>query len=132
MLRALPQGEHSGVREAGFGASWFEQLDWVAGWILDNGLPSAYTLDHVATEVNFDLAWLRTYRRDVVDLNGEAVPAARFRYATVGQNRASAGIRTAGCAQYQAKISPRQHGEGLCWVHVLVEAQVLGVERDGR
>jgi hypothetical protein len=100
------------LRQAGLGTDGLEELDWVSGRILDDGLPPPYTFDHLAAEVNAGPLEPPGRLREVIDLNREAIPATGLRRPAVGQCRSSAGVRGARSAEHQPEISPGQHGKG--------------------
>jgi hypothetical protein len=108
-----------------------EQLDRVTRRVFDNRLSAADAFDHVAAEGDARTTELRRRCGDVAYLNGEAIPATRLWRTAVRERRPAADVLTSGGAQYQPKVATGQHGKRRGGVHVLVKAEVTGVEGDG-
>ena len=60
-----------------FSAIGLEQLDRVAGWIFDQNLLPAIALHNLIAEADAGTLELRDRRREILDLQLDAVPAAR-------------------------------------------------------
>src|ERR1700754_2862283 len=84
--------------------------------------------DHVTSEGASCLPERLEDGGQVVDFDREAVPSSRCRHRAVGHGLATTWSTSWG-AQDQSQISPGQHGEGRCRIHLFLEFEVLAVER---
>src|SRR5258708_4452034 len=117
--------------QTGFRHGRLEQLDRVAGGVVEQDLLAAPADDDVVAEAGAGLAQGRDHGFEVGDFDREPIPAAWLRHPAVGHGLAAARP-AAGLAQDQAQIAPRQHGEGGRRMHDFREAKLLAIEDDRR
>src|SRR3954452_2973731 len=119
----------SGFERPCSGAGGLEELDRVAGGVLEQDLPAARPADDVVAEGQARGSEPVALGRDVLDDEVDAVPAAGLRGAAVGHR--SPG-RALGTAEQQPQVPADDVGERRGGAHVEREAEVRGVEVDGR
>src|SRR6478672_6827712 len=119
----------SGRSEPGFRAGRLEQLDWIAGRVLDEDLHATHAGDDLVAKSGAVLAQSCHRGLEVLDLELEAIPSSGLRYGPVRHRLAASGL-PARRAQDQPQISVREHREAGRRVHVLVEAELAAVEVD--
>src|SRR5919106_193637 len=108
----------------------FEKLDGIAGGVLKQDLLAASAANDLVEEVRPRLAQGLDLASEIIDLELDAVPAARLGLMSVGHGLAcSAG---AGLVQQEAQVASREDRETEGRVKLDAEAQPLGVERDRR
>src|SRR5262249_53822521 len=110
------------------GGEGLEQLDQIAGRILDQDLPDAHPGDDVVAEACALAAQLADGARQVFDPQGDPVPAARPGQRAV-RHRGTAARAAAGDAEQQPQVAPVEHGERGGGAKLLLEPQQIPVER---
>src|SRR3954447_2349058 len=110
------------------GAGGLEELDWVAGGILEEDLLTARPADDVVAERQAGGAQPLDLGRDVFDNEVDAVPAAWLRGAAVGHRPSG---RTLGTAEQQAQVAAHHVGERGRGAGAHGEVEVGGVEAHG-
>src|SRR5262245_12981310 len=108
-------------------ARGFEQLDRVAGRVVEQDLPDGDAGGPVVAEADAGAAQGLDRRVEVGDLDQDAVPPSGRRQRAVGQ-RVAAPVG-AGDVQQEPQVAPVQHREHR-GSSLLLEAQVLAVEVD--
>jgi hypothetical protein len=115
-----------GIRVGGL-----EELDWIAGWVLGNDLPTADAADDFVAEAHAGHAKFLDCRRKVLDLDREAVSSrpvsASFRPASSYRHPGRLG-----CAQDEPEIAAAEHRERRRRVHHLGECEPVTVKADRR
>src|SRR5215216_2874397 len=108
----------------------FEKFDEVAGGILKQDLLAAPATDDLVAKVRPRVAYGPNLAGEIVDLQLDAVPAARLGLPAVGHGLArSAGTRL---VQQEAQVASREDRETGGGVKLDVKAEPLGVELDHR
>src|SRR5918998_5521926 len=106
----------------------FEKFDGVAGGVLKQDLFAAPALDDLIAQASPRVTYGLNLVGEVVDLQLDAVPAARLGPPAVGHGLArSAGT---GLVQQEAQVASREDRETGGGVKLDTEAEPLGVERD--
>src|SRR5215204_3920493 len=104
-----------------------EKLDGVAGRVLEQDLLSASALDDLVAEVRPSIAHSLDFAGEIIDLELDAVPAARLGLTSVGHGLACSA--RAGLVQQKAQVVSREDRE-TGGVKLDTEAEPLDVERD--
>src|SRR5207237_4188285 len=107
----------------------FEQLDGVARGIVEQDLPAAVAHDDLVPESDARRPQFLDFAAQIVDLELDAVPAARLGLASIGHRLACAAA-AARRAQQQAERAVREHREARAGVELDAEAEAGAVERD--
>ena len=109
----------------GRSACGLEELDDVAGWILDQYLSTAPAFDWIPAERGSSIPELIDLLVEVVHLEPKAIPTAGF-----GVSAGCSGSTGARCVEEESKVSPRECGEPWCGLHVDAEAETGAIELD--
>jgi hypothetical protein len=125
----IREKDDSRVCEAGLRDGGLEQLNGIAGRILEQDLLSANSLNNFVAETDAALSEQLDSVGDVVHLYDESVPSAWFGLRAVRHCLPTAAL-TAWCTEDKPQLAPIQHCKSRGWVHDLVKVQLLTVERD--
>src|SRR5215208_6501007 len=104
-----------------------EKFDGVAGRVLEQDLLAASAADDLVAEVRPRVAQILNLAGEAVDLQLDAVPAARLGLAPVGHGLACSA--SAGLVQQEAQAASREDRE-TGGIKLDTEAEPLAVERD--
>src|ERR687898_1237409 len=108
------------------GADGLEELDRVAGRVLEQHLAAAPPRDDVITEAGSALAQRLNLALEVRDLDLDAIPAPGLRTTAIG-HRLSRAAR-AGLIEEQPQVASRQDCKARLGPHLDIEAEQLAVE----
>src|SRR6266496_355380 len=107
-----------------------EQLNRVAGRVLDQNLLAAIASDDLVPEMSAPLPECGDGGTEILNLDLDPVPTPGRRYVAV--RHGLAGATSPGPVQQQRQIAPNQPGEPRRRMDVDAKAQHLGVEGNGR
>src|SRR5215208_6771729 len=106
----------------------FEKFDEVAGGVLKQDLLAAPATDDLVAKVRPRVAYGPNLAGEIVDLQLDAVPAARLGLPAVGHGLACPA--SAGLVQQEAQVASREDRETGGGVKLDAKAEPPGVERD--
>src|SRR5215211_7119539 len=106
----------------------FEKFDEVAGGVLKQDLLAAPATDDLVAKVRPRVAYGPNLAGEVVDLQLDAVPAARLGFPAVGHGLACPA--SAGLVQQEAQVASREDRETGGGVKLDAKAKPPSVERD--
>ena len=84
--------------------------------------------DRVA-KVNARASQSSDRRLEIVDLNGETIPPSGFRPGSIRHGPTASTLRI-WRAEHEAQLAAREHCKRRCRVHVQMEAEMRGIERN--
>src|SRR3954470_14995195 len=108
-----------------------EELDRVAGGIVDEDLIAADTLDDLTAKAGPGRPQTLDVAGEIGHLERDPVPPARLRPAPVGERLAATALATR-CAEQQAQVAAPQHRERRRGMHLDIEAEEVAIEADRR
>jgi hypothetical protein len=108
-----------------------EELNRIAGGVVDNDLFSADAGDDVVPEMDASRTKLSDHRLEICDLNRKTIPTAGRLFRSVRHGLTASGVY-ARRAQHKTETSMRKHGERGRWVHLFMESEMPAVKVDRR